>query len=108
MRLVSGAVEGHFVGVESDAGPGLAEAGAQVFFAGHEIDGAGLRFVGEDEIHESVFGSFLPRLRYFVERFSGELFQLRVFERKRLERLQLRRNRRRDFPNRDDRRRDLS
>src|ERR1700676_1978405 len=54
-RFIEGTVERHFTGVEADAGPGLAEAGAEVFFAGHEIDRAGLSVVREDEIHQRVF-----------------------------------------------------
>ena len=49
--FVDGSVERHFASIEADAGPRLAEADAEVFFTGHEIDRAGLRFVGKDEIH---------------------------------------------------------
>jgi len=59
VRFISWAVERHFAGIEADAGPRLAQAGVDVFFAGHEIDGAGLCFVRQDKIHQRVFGRFL-------------------------------------------------
>src|SRR6266850_2652875 len=77
VRLVSRAVERHLARVEADADPGLAEAGAQVLFTRHEIDGPGLRAVGENEIQERVFGGFLPGFCHFVERPSLELLELR-------------------------------
>src|SRR5712691_9999006 len=79
VRFVRGAVEGHFAGVEANAGPRLAEARAEVFFAGHEINRAGSRVVREDEIHERVFRRLLPDVWAVIESFSGELLELGFF-----------------------------
>src|SRR5882724_5405396 len=81
VRFVEWAIKGYFTGVETDACPGLAETGALIFFAGHEIDCAGLCFVRQDEIHQRVFWRFLPRSCNFIERFPGEVLELRVFGR---------------------------
>jgi len=79
VRFEHGAVKGHFASVEANAGPRLAEAGAEVFFAGHEINRAGLRVVREDEIHERVFRGLLPGFCNVIESFPGELLEFGFF-----------------------------
>ena len=78
VRFISWAIERHFAGIQADAGPRLAQAGVDVFFAGHEIDRAGLGFVRQDKIHQRVFGRFLPRFGNLIESFSGKLFEIRI------------------------------
>src|SRR5260370_32647539 len=82
VRFVEGTIERHFTGIEADAGPGLTESSAQVFFAGHEIYGASLRFIRLDEIHQCVFRRFLPRLRDVIESFSGKVLELGILDRR--------------------------
>ena len=43
---------------------------------------AGLRVVGEDEIHERVFGRFLPGFGDVFQRLAVELLQFRIFHRR--------------------------
>src|SRR5215472_2744422 len=81
VSFVDRAVKGHFAGIEADARPRLAEARAEVFFAGHEIDRSGLRAVSENEIHERVFRRFLPGFGDVVDRFPFKLLQFLFFRR---------------------------
>ena len=80
MRLVGGTVEGHFIGIQADARPWLAQACPQVLFAGHEINSSGLRRVGKNEVHQRVFRRFLPGFGDIVDCFPFELLQFRFFD----------------------------
>jgi len=62
MRFIGRAIERHFSRIEADAGPRLAQAGVDIFFAGHEIDRAGLRFVRQDKSISVSSGDFFHAL----------------------------------------------